>query len=188
MKLFERFTNLDIGQKLRFKSGAVIEFPNTAGTLITVDLNELAKLDDSSKLVNLTAATLSLTAALHSGKIVTLNRAAGSTITLPTSTGSGAAFKIIIGTTLTSVSLILQVANSTDVMQGVITTMSDDPATVKGFATAASSDTITLNRTTTGVGTAGEWLEAIDVAAGFWFVTGVTTSSGTEASPFSAAV
>lgn len=168
---------------------------NATGTLqiagVTVaasaaELNRVAQV--SSRLVNLTAATLTMTAALHDSKIITVNRAAGSTLTLPTSSGAGTRYRVIIGTTLTSGSLIIQVANSTDVMQGVIQTMSDDPATMKGFGTAASSDTITLNRTTTGIGTAGEMFEIIDMAAGFFTVSGVTTSSGTEATPFSAAV
>jgi hypothetical protein len=142
-----------------------------------------------SRVVSLTAATLTLNQDVHEGlKLVTVNRAAGATITLPASTGQGARYRICIGTTLTSGSLVIQVANSTDVMQGQVQTMSDDPATVKAFATAASSDTITLNRTTTGVGTAGEWFDIQDVAVGFWQVYGVTTSSGTEATPFSAAV
>jgi len=183
----------------------IIEYETAIGSSTLADADLVRVYDSSAKAyrsatignirellastpVNLTASTLSLTAATHSGKTVTVNRAAGSTLTLPASTGSGARFRIIIGTTLTSGSLIIQVANSTDVMQGQIQTMSDDPATVKAFATAASSDTITLNRTTTGVGTAGEWLHIEDVAAGFWFVYGVTTSTGTEATPFSAAV
>jgi hypothetical protein len=171
---------------LNVETGGVFQLGGVTVAASAAELNRVAQV--SSRIVNLAAATLSLTQALHDKRIVTLNRAAGSTITLPASSGGGAVYEVIIGTTLTSASLVIQVANVTDVMQGVIMTMSDDPATMKGFATAASSDTITWNRTTTGVGTAGEYVRLVDVAAGFWFVTGVTTSSGTEASPFSAAV
>lgn len=160
-----------------------------AGTTVDATAAEINRAADvSARIVNLAAATLSLTEAAHDGKVVTVNRAAGSTLTLPAATGSGARFRIVIGTTLTSGSLVLQVANASDVMQGIVMQMSDDPATVKAFQAAATSDTITLNRTTTGVGSKGEYLEAIDVATNLWQVYGVTTATGTEATPFSAAV
>jgi hypothetical protein len=57
------------------------------------------------------------------------------------------------------------------------------------FGTVAASDTITLNRSTTGSAKVGERINIIDVAAGFFSVTGTTIGTGgTEASPFSAAV
>ena len=55
------------------------------------------------------------------------------------------------------------------------------------FETAADSDTITLNGTTTG-GLVGADVELIDIAADTWFVNVRTAATGTEATPFSAAV
>lgn len=143
----------------------------------------------TANMVALTASTLTLSPNLHASKTVLVNRAAGSTITLPAATGSGATYKVLVQTTLTSGSLILKVANSSDSMSGVIIGMSDDPATVKGWkAVDGTSDTITLNGTTTGVATKGEWLEAQDILTNVWAVNGVITQSGIEATPFSATV
>jgi len=177
--------DVESGGELDIESGASLKLAGTAIAATAAEINRAA--DVSARVVNLTAATLSLTEATHDGKTVTVNKADGATITLPAATGSGARFRIVIGTTLTSGSLVIQVTGD-DTMQGQIQTMSDDPATVKAFAAAATSDTITLNRTTTGVGAKGEWFLLEDIAADLWQVHGVTTSTGTEATPFSAAV
>jgi hypothetical protein len=75
-----------------------------------------------------------------------------------------------------------------DTMDGHILSLQDSADTVVGWETAATSDTITLNGTTTGGVSIGDWIELVDIAADQWTVTGITTSSGTEATPFSAAV
>jgi len=134
-------------------------------------------------------STLTLTEALHNGKTINLDTAAGTTITLPAATGSGARFRFVVTLLATSNSHIIKVANVNDAMQGFIFTMSDDPVTVKGFfAVAGTSDTITLNRTTTGSVTKGEYIEIVDIAANVFQVIGFTSSTGTEATPFSATV
>lgn len=140
-----------------------------------------------TQIVNHTASTLAIAAGTHHDRTITLNRAAGCTVTLPAATGSGLRVRLVVGTTLTSGSLVVQVTN-TDIMQGIINHLSDDSAAVKGWGTAADSDTITFNRTTTGLGAKGDWIEAEDVASGLWQVTGQAKASGTEATPFSAAV
>jgi hypothetical protein len=133
----------------------------------------------------------------ESGSTVFLDTAAGSTVTLPAynSPGDiGAKFRFIVSVLATSNSHKIQVANAADFMIGGMTTMSDDPATAKVFWAANSgtvstnSDTITLNRTTTGSVSVGEHVEAELVAANTWHVRGLTSSTGTEATPFSAAV
>jgi hypothetical protein len=80
-------------------------------------------------------------------------------------------------------------------MVGCIFTQSDDAGhPVKGYfaansgTVATNSDTITLNRSTTGSVTVGEWIDVQDMAANVWSVRGMTSSTGTEATPFSAAV
>ena len=52
----------------------------------------------------------------------------------------------------------------------------------------ADEGTITLNGTTTGGVNKGDWIELEDIASGVWGVAGTITGSGTEATPFSAAV
>lgn len=133
-------------------------------------------------------SSLTLTSA-YSGKTILLDTASGSTVTLPAATGSGARFRFRIKTVATSNSHKIQVANGTDVIQGLIFTLSDDAGAVpKAWAAGASDDTITLNRSTTGSVTKGEYIEIEDVASGVFEVIGFTQSTGTEATPFSSAV
>jgi hypothetical protein len=113
--------------------------------------------------------------------------ASGAVATLPTSSGSGAVFRFIVQTTVTTNSAKIQVANATDVMIGQIVMAQDSADTAVVFEAASTSDTITLNGSTAG-GIRGDWLELIDHKAGFWQVRGLLSGTGTEASPFSAAV
>ena len=119
--------------------------------------------------------------------ICTVNAAAGLTLTLPAATGSGINFKVFIGTTVTSNNVIIQVANASDVMAGLVISAADAGDTLNGWETASTSDTITLNGTTKG-GVKGDLYELTDCAANLWAVMGRSSSTGTEATPFSAAV
>lgn len=142
--------------------------------------------------IALAAATLTLAQATHDGVFVIVNRASGATITLPAAVGSGAQFKIIIGTTLTSGSLVVQVASASDFLRGEAYTFSGATASTFGTANTGTgsteSDTITFNRTTTGLGTIGDFIELVDIATGVWAIEADYASSGTAATPFSAAV
>lgn len=153
-------------------------------TATATELNRVA--DASGRIVDLTAATLTITEALHDGKIITVNRAAGSTLTLPAATGSGTWLRIVVGTTITSNNLIVQVVGN-DTMTGKATLAQDAADTVVSFETAADSDTITMNGSTKG-GIKGDIIELIDIAADLWSVRIDGSGTGTEATPFSAAV
>lgn len=122
-----------------------------------------------------------------SGKVITLNAAAGLTATLPAATGSGAEFRFFIGTTVTSNNVIIQVANANDTMSGVCIMAQDSADTAVIFETASTSDTITMNGSTKG-GILGDFVELIDVAANKWYVRVTASGTGIEATPFSAAV
>lgn len=137
--------------------------------------------------VVVTAATVSLKQNWQADSTIVANRAAGIVMTLPASTGCGTKFMIEVNTTITSNNLIIQVANSTDVMNGVQYAAQDGGDTIVAFETAADSDTITMNGTTKG-GIKGDLIELQDVVAGFWNVRITNSASGTEASAFSAAV
>ncbi|MEY9782277.1 hypothetical protein [Sinorhizobium fredii] len=139
------------------------------------------------KPIALTAATLALTLATHAGATVVVDRAAGSTVTLPAAIGSGAKFKLVVKTTITSNSLIVKVANATDVMTGTALFGQDAADTAVLFETAATDDTITMNGSTTG-GIKGDIIELEDLASGLWGVTVRGSATGTEATPFSATV
>lgn len=133
-------------------------------------------------------ATKTLTAA-DDGKTVLLDTAAGSVVTLPAASGSGNHFRFQVKTTATSNSHKIQVANGTDIIQGVILELSDDAGAVaKGWEAGASDDTITLNRGTTGTAKVGHFIEIEDIASGVFAVHGTMAASGTEATPFSSAV
>ncbi len=121
------------------------------------------------------------------GAPIVVNAAAGLTLTLPASSGSGDDFEIIIGTTVTSNSVVVKVANATDVMRGVAANAADGGDTAVAFETASTSDTITMNGTTTG-GIVGDRILLKDYAAGFWQVQVLGQATGTEATPFSATV
>lgn len=121
------------------------------------------------------------------GAPIVVNAAAGLTLTLPASSGSGDDFEIVIGTSVTSNSVIVRVANGTDVMRGVAMNAADAGDTIVAFETAAASDTITMNGTTTG-GLAGDRILLKDFAAGFWQVQVIGAATGAEATPFSATV
>src|SRR5579872_395434 len=161
-------------------------YTDETGTLVTG--SDLQVTDSGSRMVP-AGATLAITQALHDGKVILLNQLAGCVCTLPPATGSGMRVKFLQSVVPTSNANIIQVANSSDTLAGVIMTESDDsPPTMKGFTASGTggggSDTITLNRTTTGGTAIGEWIEVIDIAANLWSVTGVTASTGTEATPF----
>jgi len=138
-------------------------------------------------------ATLVMTAVGHAGKTIRLDTAAGSTCTLPAATGSGRKYNFLVTTLATSNDHIIKVANVTDTMTGIIVSMDDTAAAAVAFAAVdGTSDTITLNRTTTGSVTLGENIQIEDVAitstTNRYLVKGVISNSGTPATPFSATV
>src|SRR5690242_9160189 len=103
--------------------------------------------------------------AADSGSCVFLDKATGSVVTLPAAI-IGMKFKFFVTVLATSNSHKVQVQNANDFFIGMLSELSDDsPPTVKGWAAANSgtvatnSDTVTLNRTTTGSTVVGEWME-----------------------------
>lgn len=149
--------------------------------------------------VQAAGSTLTLTSD-YAQKTILLSAAAGSVVTLPPATGSGVTFRFLQTAAAPSSAHKIQVTASTagtvgatqDFMVGIINTV--DSATVTGYVAANSgtvatnSDTITLSATTTGGLNAGTWIDVQDVLNNTWAVRGQTSSSGTAATPFSAAV
>lgn len=130
-----------------------------------------------------TAATLTVDSS-YNGYIIPLSRAAGVTVTLPAATGTLAKYTFRVNTTVTSNSDIIKVANATDIMQGSAVITASTPG---AFYTTATSDTVTMNGSTTG-GLAGSYVELTDIATGFWSVRAILVGSGSVATPFSATV
>lgn len=139
----------------------------------------------------LAAGSTKTLTANDSGSIVLLDTAAGSTVTLPagSSCAVGTEFTFVVSTLATSNSHIIRVANASDIMVGRLLTVDTDTSDAAGwFATAAASDTITLNRSTTGSVRTGETIKIEYVATNRWMVDGTVYVTGTPATPFSATV
>lgn len=135
-------------------------------------------------ITTVTDATVAVNDDAHVGTPIVLTRAAGCTATLPAATGSGNKYEFIGGITATGDQVIQVTGN--DTMAGVAY-LGNDSAGASCFYTAADSDTITLDGTTTG-GVKGWRVECRDIAADTWAVVVMSEASGTEATPFSAAV
>lgn len=133
---------------------------------------------------SVTSASLAVTSD-YNGEIIPLNRAAGQAVTLPAATGSQAQYSFFIGTTITSNSTTIKVANATDVMVGSASVSTSGTAGV--FPCQSTFDTITLNGSTTG-GVAGSYITVTDIVSGYWLVSAALNGSGTAATPFSATV
>lgn len=131
-------------------------------------------------------STLQLVEAVHAGTTIKLDTLAGSTVTLPLSTGNGAVYRFVVSVVNTSNSHVIQCEDvvDTDVMKGLVWT--EDGATVTGYVTSSTSNTITLNGTTTGGLSVGDYITVTDAILGKFLVQGFTSSSGTAATPFSA--
>ena len=149
-------------------------------------------------------SSVSLTVADHAGRIVHNDAAGAVTYTLPATTtnsdsavaGPGADFNNLnnVGATIEIFSsitktgdLVVQVANATDVMVGSAVFIDDSSDNVVGFETASTSDTITLNGSTTG-GVTFSKIVCTVLASGKWKVDVISGCTGTPATPFSAAV
>ena len=149
-------------------------------------------------------SSVSLTVATHAGRIVHNDAAGAVTYTLPAVNATadsgvagpgpdlnilinvGATFTIINSITKTG-DLVVQVANSTDVMSGGAFFIDDSSDNVVGFETVAASDTITLNGSTTGGVTYAKIICTV-LASGLWSVSVHTGCTGSPATCFSAAV
>ena len=133
-------------------------------------------------------SAITLDKEIHGGKTIQLDTLTGTTVTLPAATGSGVRFNFCTSVIATSNSHVVKVGNATDVMSGSLNVVDNADGTVTPFGTVAASDTITLNRTTTGSVKIGELFWLKDVKAGYWSVNGMVIATGSEATPFSAAV
>ena len=156
----------------------------SALTATAAELN--ATSDVSTRLVSVTGTQLTVTAAVHGDRDVILDNTHTMTVVLPAASGSGNRYNFIVKTTGTDGSKIIQVANTTDVINGGSLAVNTQSTTI-GFTATASDDTITLNNTTTG-GVKGTRVTLVDVAAGVYLVNIFNITTGNPATPFSNAV
>lgn len=141
---------------------------------------------------NVSAGSTKTLTAADAGKTIQLDTLTGSVVTLPAATGTQQEFEFITTVIATSNSHVVKVASATNYMTGALAVVDNADGTVTTFgttgATSTRSDTITLNRGTTGSVAVGERFFLKDVAPGYWSVNGVVIATGSEGTPFSATV
>ena len=140
----------------------------------------------SGSVVTLSSDT-TLTSGSHAGRVMLLDKDSGATITLPAASGSGNVYKFFVKTTITSNNYVIQVASSDDTMSGIAVVANDTNDEASIFETLAASDTITLDGSTKG-GILGGIIELQDLYSGKYSVKIHQSATGSEATPFSAAV
>lgn len=128
--------------------------------------------------VNLTTAT-TLSPGLHEGLVVCMNAAAGFTITLPTATGSGNYFDVLVTTTVTSSNHVVKTGGS-DTLVGSVAVSSTATSTSTGCQ--STNTTITMNGSTAG-GLIGSWLHFQDIGTNLWYVDANLVATGTAGNP-----
>lgn len=152
-------------------------------TATAAELNRAA--DVSGRLVA-AGASLTLTQATHDGKVILLDAAAGSTITLPAASGSGAKFTLLVSVKPTSNQHRINVVGD-DEFVGSVNILDADLAAQGAYAAAdaGDNDQLDLNGTTKG-GQVGDWLELIDLLADNWHIRGqlVCPAGSNPVTPF----
>lgn len=161
-----------------------ITTPKIGGTAITATAAEINRVADTSARVVDLAVSTAITEALHDGKTIVMGGAGSArTFTLPVPV-AGMRFKFVVGAVNTSNYLIKSVAG-THLMKGSLLMVCDGGDTVEAFEAGSTDDTITLNGTTTGGASIGDYIEVEALSATVWAVNGVLTGTGDEVTPFS---
>ncbi len=169
------------GSILMSTSGLVYVNTGTKASPVWSEIMETTGLAPIS--VTGSSVTLGVT---HIGRTVVLDRSAGVAVTLPAATGTGAKFRLVVGTASNANTVVS--APATDFFQGLVMGPdSDDTApaiSMRGFSTAATSNKISPT-TAGGGGLAGDWIELEDYKTGLWAVSGVFQATTAPATPFS---
>lgn len=193
------FSLVRVNRKLVMGKNAQIVATSAAGVESVIDMTELANLngvvataaeinraaDVSTRVVNATASTLAVTEALHDGKTIVLDRAAGIAVTLPAA-APGLKFEFLVKTTFTGAASIKSVAG-TDIMIGHAIMGNDSDNTVVNWPAVAASTIDTIDLLGTGNSTggmAGQRIRITGLAAALWYVEIIGDAAGTEATPF----
>ena len=174
-----------------YPNGADVDIAPTGnlklkGTTLAATTAELNRVCDmSTRIVDCTTSTLAVTEAAHDGKIITLNRAAGIAVTLPTP-AAGMQFTFIVQTTFTGAASIKSGAGTHVMIGHALVGNDSDNTTVLFQALAASTfDTIDLFGTANSTGgIAGQIIKITGLSTTRWYVEIIGDAAGTEATPF----
>lgn len=165
----------------------VLIHDTSAGVKGTATIAQIAG-GSTGMILDSTATQITITAASHAGRTLTLSAAASCAVTLPAATGTGNKYRFVVAVAATGTAHTISCVG-TDDMEGSIAIhdTSATDITAIAYAATATDDRITLNGTTQS-GTRGTVIELQDVATGLWsgLVRGAAT--GSYATPFSAAV
>lgn len=136
--------------------------------------------------VQVATAAFAVVQNTHEGRTLLLNNAGvATTATLPNATGSGAVYRFTVQAVNTS-NYLIKTNRGADTFDGLIlNSKTDGSGAMRGWSPAATDDTITLNGTTTGGSSIGDWIEVRDIATNQWAVSGNTSGTGVVATPFS---
>lgn len=136
----------------------------------------------------LAAGTTNLTAEEHANRLLTLSTLdAPYTLNLPRAYGTGDVYEFLSTGARTSGSIIINAVGTapSNKIVGTIWQHSASTDTLVQFS-STTNDIITLNITTTGGATVGDYLKLMDTAPAQWRVIwGFFTTSGNPATPFS---
>lgn len=137
------------------------------------------------KVISGLGATLALNEN-QSGSVISLDRAAGTTVTLPAACLPGTYFEFIVATTVTSNSDKIITGAGTELMVGGILNCDTDSsnATIVFPSLVASSNiSVNLNGSTKG-GLKGDYIRVTKVDSVTWQVGGQVNGTGVVATPF----
>ena len=131
-------------------------------------------------------STLTVTRAEHDGKVILLDTATGSVVTLPAATGTGMKLTFIVSVTVTSNVHAINCDGTDEFIGHAYQTDTDSSDALVSYPQVAADDFdgISMNGTTTG-GLIGDRIELIDIAAGSWACLLFTNGNGTVATPIS---
>ena len=151
-----------------------------SGGQLIMDKGGVQNIIPAVQTVAAAAATLAVTQEEHAGTTIVLG-AAAVTATLPLCIGGGDTYTFFSNFTATA--QIITANGAADSFGGGVSISTN--ITGVTMLCAATTDTCTMNGTTTG-GVIGSWVRFTDVAVGKWMVEGFLASTGTEATPWSA--
>lgn len=186
--LTRHFTNAIIERFLTFRNNARIKYTEVSGS-VTVErefpATSLGRIGDTARRNVALAVSTTITQALHESRTIIMGGAGSArTFTLPAATGTGAVYTFIVGAVNTSNYLVKTVTGADTFDGSMLQGNSASSGACRLWNPAATDDTITLNGTTTGGSSIGDWFQVQDIATNQWMVTGVVTSSGAS-TPFS---
>lgn len=178
-----------LGEFLKLSVGDFINVIHDAGTTVLEVLTSAVggvTTTEHGKGIVACGAALTLTQALHDGKTILWDTAAGSIATLPAATGTGAIYRCVVSVLATSNNHEIKCAGTDEFVgtYGIIDSDTGDATILFAALVGDNFDRMVLNRTTTGIAGPGDWVEVQDIITGSWAIQGAATATGTVATPF----